>query len=134
VLDNTHSVNLWSWNWTQLTPLAGDFDGNGWSDIGYMRQTVAGGVEYTVQLNTGVSFLAPIVWQTNNSWGYSGMKPFSGNYNADSTGVTDFGSLNDIGAAGTAVAFTGSTGSGLVPSSIWLILNGWGWSGIKLPN
>ncbi|MET9359208.1 trypsin-like serine protease [Streptomyces sp. NPDC006617] len=139
------SADFGSWNASRSKTFAGDFDGDGRSDIGVLYDNGArpDGTGNRTALwtftNTGAGFAEPVrVWDSldGGSWTWSRSQPVVGDFDGD--GRDDVGVLYDNGARAdgggsrTTLWTLKSTGSGFAkPVVAWDSATGGSWAGDK---
>lgn len=130
----TWSTSTWRHSggtWTDATNaqwLAGDFDGDGRSDLVEARND-GGLCTFTVWQSAGTHFMAPVQWLTQNGdWGFD-QRWVAGDFNGDA--LTDIAAVwNNAGTNNVTVRLstrqsfrlgkTWSTQGGWEPSTVWL--------------
>ncbi|MER5778283.1 VCBS repeat-containing protein, partial [Streptomyces sp. NPDC002039] len=129
-----------SWNWDRSKLTAGDFDGDGKTDIGilYNNGRQSDGTNKTAlwtAISTGKGFGAPVKkWENSGSWNADASKVTAGDFDGD--GRTDVGILYNYGQDTQGANRTGlwtftSTGTGFSdPTMLWDSANrsvSWNW-------
>lgn len=124
---------LWStlgvYGWAGLKPLAGDFTGDGRSDLAMVTDAGGAGSSVVVLPSLGSSFAGPTVWATLPGYGWGGIRAVSGTFNSD--GRADIGLLTNLGPSGTGLVTLLSAGASFSGPFLWGTLPAYGWSGIK---
>ncbi|MFD4658694.1 transglycosylase family protein [Kitasatospora sp. NPDC058444] len=137
-----------SWNWTTSKPVAGDFSGDGRTDVGvfydYGRTDSVNRTAVWTFTSTGTGFAGPNrAWDSATdlvkSWSWAASKPVAGDFSGD--GRTDLGVLYDYGQSGdlsrTGLWTLTSTGSSFAgPKKAWDsatdAVKSWNWTNSKI--
>ena len=96
-----------SWDWNRSEPMAGDFNGDGKTDVGvfYNNGTDANNRSTTTLwtfTSNGAGFDAPAVkWTSTSSWDWNRSLPVPGDYNGD--GKADIAVLYNYGATAEGI-------------------------------
>ncbi|MBT2442209.1 VCBS repeat-containing protein [Streptomyces sp. ISL-36] len=129
------AVKVWDsgprWTWTSSTPVAGDFNGDGRSDIAVLYNVDSNETQLYTFYSNGGGFNAPVAsWPPSTAWNANTSKPVAGDFDGD--GKDDLGILYESENAdlrGLWELF--STGSGFqAPKRTWPAATGWSFSGL----
>ncbi|WP_441249847.1 FG-GAP-like repeat-containing protein [Kitasatospora sp. McL0602] len=150
VWDNNDTING-SWNWDNIKPVVGDFDGGGKADIAmvYNNGQTSTGKNITsiykfTSNGTGFGSSPVMVWDNNDtingSWNWDNIKPVVGDFDGD--GKADIAMVYNNGQTSTGKNITSiykftsnGTGFGSSPAKVWdnndTINGSWDWDNIK---
>jgi Peptidase family M23/FG-GAP-like repeat len=123
--------------WARSKPIAGDFNGDGVTDLGvlydYRTAGQPGATGFFVWPG-GSSFGTTVsrVWYTDSGWDWSAIKLSSGDFNGD--GFEDVAALYRYGVNNTGLWLSAGSASGLQWGSklVWQNSTGFGWENSKI--
>jgi hypothetical protein len=122
------------WEWERSKVMAGDFNGDGLSDVAILYNYGNGDSALFVLYSTGTGFASPtLVWRSGvGNWEWERSKVMVGDFNGD--GKTDVAILYDYPNMDTALFVLYSTWSGFSPPSLqWRSgVGNWEWSHSKV--
>ncbi len=108
------------WVWSKVNLAAGNFNGDAYDDVALVHSTPSGTDLHTLYGASSPLANSTTYVQSLAGWNWFGMKPFTGDANAD--GKADFGSFNNgtAGAGGDQIMAGISTGTTFGTPSSWL--------------
>jgi len=123
----TRWQHMVGWPWNTIKPIAGDFNGDGKTDIANLG-VPGDGSDLMVFISNGLSFQTPVQWAHMIGWDWNTLKGVAGDFSGD--GKTDIAALGQPGSGSDLTVFI-STGNGF-SGSPWWAGSAWGWNGMKI--
>lgn len=127
------------WDWNKIKTTSGDFNGDGYADVGVLHQLADDGADVHVLWGGTSIFSHPITHVRRlpvaDGWRWSLMKPAAGRFNSD--GYVDIAILHQVADGGfDAHVLYGSSGTPFQHPSTFARhfygTQGWNWSVIKV--
>ncbi|MFJ3205943.1 FG-GAP-like repeat-containing protein [Streptomyces sp. NPDC086989] len=146
VWDSRNDATNPDWDWSASKPVAGDFDGDGRTDVGVLYDYGSSGgsnrtgLRVFTSTGTGIGFKNPrLVWDSVHdpvkSWNWAASKPVTGDFDGD--GKADIGVLYNYGRTAdrnrTGLWTFTATASGFTsPRQVWDSgTDSWNWAASK---
>jgi hypothetical protein len=121
-----------NWDWNASKPVAGDFTGDGKTDVGVLYNYGSSNTGFNVLISTGTAFTVHNWYLSGvGNWDWNASKPVAGDFNGD--GKADFGVVYNVGTLNTNLDVLTSTGSSFNAPQVWYAsgAGNWDWNATK---